>query len=243
MSADDKSVKITFRIPGNWNHPTELVDRMPKGYQLTPEALVLPNGSEIDFTPLPVDDEFISIMRSSCRTPMTETETGILDSYTVNTCLSGPGGSMSQALQMMQGAAAMIHAGGAGVFVDNAAVAHSGQAWCEMAKVGGSDAMSFAFVSIINSADKIWTMGMHVLGFPDVEMEHSCGSGDDVIEFMRYICSSEKPVANGHVIADELGPRFHVFAKADEKSPSGSPMFNPWWRLQMKSVRRIAEGN
>ena len=41
-------VRTTLRIPGNWSHPGELIDRLPAGFRLTPEALILPDGTEID---------------------------------------------------------------------------------------------------------------------------------------------------------------------------------------------------
>jgi len=44
----------------------------------------------------------------------------------VNIGLTGPGGSMAAALAMMQAGAAIVHAGGAGVFIDNSGVAQPG---------------------------------------------------------------------------------------------------------------------
>jgi hypothetical protein len=238
-------VTITFRIPGNWAHPGEILERMPAGYRLTPEALVLPDGEKVEFHPAPPDDQFVGVFQSACRTQLTEEETKILHSYTVNLVLNGPGGTLNQAWTMMEAASALIQAGGAGVFIDNSALAHSGQAWMEMASSGDTDALSFAYVSVINGRPNIWTMGMHMLGLPDLEMDQHCGSGsgDDVIEIMRYVCASKKPIGDGHIVANENGPRFHVFAKDDQRSKSNSPMFNPHGRLLLKSARRIAEEN
>lgn len=237
------NITISFRIPGNWAHPGEIIQRVPAGYRLTPEALVLPDGREIAFHPAPPDDQFVGVFRSACRTPLTEDETEILRSYTVNLVLNGPGGSLSEAWTMMEAASAVIQAGGAGVFIDNSALAHAGQAWMEMASSGDTDALSFAYVSVINGQPNIWTMGMHMLGLPDIEMDQNCGSGDEVIEIMRYVCASKKPIGDGHIIANENGPRFHIFAKNDQRSRPKSPMFNPYGRLLLKSVRRVAEEN
>ena len=144
---------------------------------------------------------------------------------------------------MMEAASAIIQAGGAGVFIDNSALAHSGQAWIEMASSGDTDALSFAYVSVIHGNPNIWTMGMHMLGLPDIEMDQDYGRGDDVIEIMRYLCASKKPFGDGHFVADENGPRLHVFAKDDQRSKPNSPMFNPHGRHLLKSARRIAEEN
>ena len=236
-------VTITFRIPGNWAHPGEILKRMPAGYRLTPEALVLPDGQKVEFHPAPPDDQFVDVFQSACRTQLTEEEIQVVRSYTVNLVLNGSGGNLTQAWTMMAAASAIIQAGGAGVFIDNSALAHSGQAWMEMASSGDTDALSFAYVSVINGQPNIWTMGMHMLGFPDLEMDQDCGSGDEVLEIMRYVCASKKPIGDGHIIADENGPRFHIFAKQDQRSKPASPMFNPYGRLLLKSARRVAEEN
>jgi len=238
-----ETVTITFRIPGQWAHPGEIIERMPAGYRLTPEALVLPDGQKIEFHPVAPDDQFVGVFQSACRTQLTEEETDVLHSYSANLVLSGPGGTLKQAWTMMEAASAIIQAGGAGVFIDNSALAHSGQAWVEMASSGDTDALSFAYVSVINGDPNIWTMGMHMLGLPDIEMDQDCGRGDDVIEIMRYLCASKKPFGDGHIVADENGPRFHVFAKNDQRSKPAGPMFNPYGRLLLKSVRRMAEEN
>ena len=91
----------------------------------------------------------------------------MVDSYTVNVGLTGPGGSMKAALTMMQAGSAIVRAGGAGVFIDNSAVAHGGSHWIEMTEAGGPDAVSFAYVAIVRGEKEVWTMGMHVMGLPD----------------------------------------------------------------------------
>jgi len=238
-----RPIRVTFRIPGSWSHPGELLERLPEGYRLTADALFLPTGEEIEFTPLPPDEQFPDIFRGACRTPLNAEDAVAVDSYTVNVVLSGPGGSVPTAETMMQAAAAIVRAGGAGVFIDNSALAHAGHLWLQMTDADDPEALSFAFVSVITGRSQIWTAGMHLLGFPDVQMDHTCGQGDDVIEVLRYISSTERPVEDGHVIADENGPWFRLIAQPDEQSAPDTPMFNPHGRLQMKSVRRMAEEN
>ena len=92
MNVTKASPRITLRIPGDWSHPSQLLERMPEGYRLTPDALVLPNGTEIEFSSRPPDEVFPQIFRTSCRRPATDEELAIVDRYTVNFVLSGPGG-------------------------------------------------------------------------------------------------------------------------------------------------------
>ena len=143
---------------------------------------------------MPADDQFAQIFRSSCRQPATEDELATVDGYTVNVFLSGPGGSMQAARTMMQAGAAIVRAGGAGVFIDNSALAHGGQHWLEMTDDGGPDALSFAFVAIVRGKAEVWTMGMHVLGLRDIVMKRADVEEDgfDIIEVIRYLCPRRK---------------------------------------------------
>src|SRR5262249_48986488 len=117
-------IKIVLRVPGKWSHPRELIQHLPDGYRLTPEALILPDTTPVDFSAKAPDNQFAQIFRSSCLQPATDEELTTVDGYTVNACLSGPGGSMEAARTMMQAGAALVRAGGAGVFIDNSVLAH-----------------------------------------------------------------------------------------------------------------------
>ena len=238
-------IEIALRIPGKWSHPRELIQRLPAGYRLTEEALILPDTTHVEFGAMAADHQFAQIFRSSCRQPATEDELATVGAYTVNVVLSGPGGSLQAARKMMQAAAAVIRAGGAGVFIDNSGLAHGGQHWLEMTDDGGPDALSFAFVGIVRGQAEVWTMGMHVLGLRDVLMKRADVEGDsfDIIEVIRYLARGEKQIDDGHVLADLNGPRFQAFAQASGGELTGSPMHNPFGRLKLVSMRDIAETN
>jgi hypothetical protein len=245
MKEPNFPVTIALRIPGQWSHPRDLVQRLPGGYRLTPEALTLPDATQVEFGAMAADGQFAQIFRSSCRQPPTPEELAIVDGYTVNVFLSGPGGSMEAAQTMMQAAAALVRAGGAGVFIDNSTVAHGGSQWLEMTEDGGPDALSFAFVAIVRGKTDVWTMGMHVLGLRDVVMKREDieKHGFDIVEVIRYLSRGDKPMGDGHVLADLEGPRFQVFTEDSAEDLVGSPMHNPFGRFKLVSTRDIAETN
>ncbi len=243
MTEPNTPVTIAFRIPGKWGHPRELVQALPTGCQLTGEALILPDGTEVEFGAVAADNQFAQIFRSSCREQPTAEEMAIVDGYAVNIFLSGPGGSMQAAQAMMRAASAIVRAGGAGVFIDNSALAHGGKHWLDMTDDGSSDALSFAFVAIVGGKTDVWTMGMHALGLRDLIMKREDADRFDIIDVIRYVCRGEKPIDNGHIIADLNGPRFQVFTQESAGVPAGSPMFNPFGRLKLVSMRDIAETN
>jgi hypothetical protein len=238
-------ITIALRIPGKWSHPGDLIARLPEGCRLTAEALILPDTARVEFGAMAADGQFAQIFRSSCRQPATADELVTVDGYTVNACVSGPGGSQQSARTMMQSGAALVRAGGAGVFIDNSALAHGGKNWIEMTEDGSPDALSFAFVAIIRGREEVWTMGMHVLGLRDVVMKRAdADTGDfDIVEVIRYLCRGEKPIEDGHVLADLSGPRFQAFTQESAEQLKGSPMHNPFGRLKLVSARDIAETN
>jgi hypothetical protein len=245
MTESNLAITVDLRIPGIWSGPRELLERLPSDCRLTPENLILPDRHKVEFGALDADSQFAQVFRSSCRQPPTPEEQKVVDAYTVNVTLSGPGGSLDAARTMMRAAAAIVRAGGAGVFIDNSAMAHGGEAWLAMTEDGGPDALSFAFVSIIRGSQEVYTMGMHVLGLRDVVMKRADADADDraIIEFIRYLAAGEKPVNDGHIIADLDGPRYQVRALPCEAKMAGSPMHNPFGRLRMVSIRDVAEQN
>lgn len=245
MTATSPAVEITLRIPGAWPHPGELLERLPEGFRLGPEALQMPDGTKVEFAPMPPDEQFAGIFESSCRRPPALDELGTVRRYTVNVCLTGPGGSMDAARQMMQAGAAIVRAGAAGVFIDNSALAHGGEHWLEMADDGGVDALTFAFVSLVQGKEEVWTMGMHVLGHAEIVMRRADADADEdaIIDMMRYVASSDRPLGDGHVLAGEHAPRFTVAHSDDDPRHAGTPMHNPFGRWRLTSMKDIAEGN
>ena len=245
MNETDVDVTTTLRIPGDWRHPSELIARMPPGFRLTSQAVILPDGTEVEFTTLPPDDQFAQVFQSVCRPPATTEEIRRVNKYTVNIGLSGPGGGMAAALTTMQAGAAIVRAGGIGVFIDDSALAHGGDHWIEMTDDGSCDAVSFAFVNVVGNRREVRTMGMHVLGLPEIVMQRSDidDDGNVIAEVIRYMCQSEKPVGDGHVLASEAGPRFHVRTTDSDQRHLALPMRNPFGRLKLVSCRDSTERN
>src|ERR1700722_9453044 len=101
MNEPTPPITVVLRIPGKWSHPRGLIQRLPEGCRLTADALILPDAAEIGFSAMPADDQFAQIFRDSCRQPATEDKLTTVDGYSVNVCLSGPGGSMQAARTMM----------------------------------------------------------------------------------------------------------------------------------------------
>jgi hypothetical protein len=207
--------------------------------------LILPNGTKIEFVPMPPDDQFPEIFKSSCRRRPGDDELAVVARYTVNVGLTGLGGSLESALTMMQAGAAIVRAGGAGVFIDNSGLAHGGGQWIKMTDDASPDSISFAFASIVRGPQQVYTMGMHVMGFPDILMRSADidEQGETIVEIIHYVCGGGRPIGVGHLLADEHGPRFQVVAITQDDLESRSPMHNPFGRLKIASAKDIAGAN
>jgi hypothetical protein len=114
-----------------------------------------------------------------------------------------------------------------------------------MAEDGGPDALSFAFAGIVRGRQEVWSVGMHVMGLPDIVMQRSDADadGDTIIEVIRYLCQGDRPIGDGHVLADEAGPRFQAVLRSGDEWGAGSPMHNPFGRLKLISVKDLADMN
>lgn len=243
----DHEITIDLRIPGKWTGPREILEAIhAQGCRLTDEGeLVLVDGTRALITPVPADGQFAGIFRSSCRRTPTEDERNTIDNYTANVLLSGPGGSLDAALAVMRAAAVIIRAGGAGVFIDNCGLSHGGQNWLDYTADASPDAVSFAFVSIVRGDEDVHTIGMHVLGHREIVMKRTDieVQGFDIIEVILYVCRGDKPIDDGHLIADESGPRFQVVFQPSPHQGYPGAMCNPFGQMKLVSLRDIAEGN
>jgi hypothetical protein len=238
------SVIVDLRIPGRWSHPKDLIERLPNTCRVTPQVLIMPDGARIDLGFSLPDDRFPIIFRSSCRRPPTEKELAIANGYTVNVTLSGSGGSMEAARTIMKAAATIVRAGGAGVFIDNSALAHGGELWLEMTEDGGTDALSFAFVGIVQTNTNIWTVGMHVLGLRDIVLKRAdVEKSYDIVELIRSMVRDDKRIGDNHILADVNAHWFSCCAEDGDPRMFGTPMHNPFGRLRLAKLQHIASKN
>lgn len=245
MSSKQSAVEVTLRIPGQWSGLQEVAEHLPADYRLAERCLKTPEGISLELCVMPADRQFPQVFRTACRRPVAKKELEIVDHFKLNLCLTGPGGSLEAARSLVTAGGAIVRAGAGGVFIDNSGLAHGAGHWLEIADDGGSDALSFAFVSIVRGRLDVWTMGMQVLGLPDLSMPRADAEADQevLIDTLRYLATGLKPIGDGHIIADENGPRYHVRAATDDRFPLTSPMHNPFGRLKLISYHALAEQN
>ncbi len=235
--------EVTLRIPGAWSEPQEFFERLPRGCRCTENGLVLVDGTEFEMRALPADEDFPAIFAGGCPKLPTDDERQRIENYTVNVCLTGRGGSVAAARQVMEAGAAVLAAGGAGVFVDNSGLAHGGGDWLTLLDGADDGGVYWAFVSAVHSENELYSMGMHVLGFRDAVIPRTGHEEFDfrtLHSFLGYTAFSGAELKDGDMVGDAVLPNFRVHAEADDRVPEDAPMFNPYgrWRLAPVDVSR-----
>jgi hypothetical protein len=235
--------EVTLRIPGAWQRPEELFDGLPRGLRWTEAGLALADGTEFELHVFPADEEFPGLFAGSCPKLPTEDERQRIENYRVNVCVTGPGGSFARARRLMEAAAAVLAAGGAGVFVDNSGIAHGATDWLTLFDSADTGGMYWAFVSAVRSDEELYSIGMHVLGCRDAVIPATGDHERDLRtlhSFLGYSAFSGVAIKNGDLVADLVLPNFRAYAEADDRTPAEAPMFNPYgrWRLEPVDVQR-----
>ncbi|WP_148073639.1 hypothetical protein [Bythopirellula goksoeyrii] len=240
MRANDENLidvpEVTLRIPGSWSGPEEFAERLPRGCDLTSDRLVLADGSSYELNALPADQEFAGVFASSCTKLPSETERKAIEDYKVNVCVTGRGGSIAAATELMAAGAAVIAAGGAGVFVDNSGIAHGASDWLTLRESADSGGVYWAFVSTVRANEELYSVGMHILGFREAIIPLT---GNDEFDyrtlhsFLGYTAFSGNTLHEGEVVGDPVLPTFIVHSEPYDRFPEHAPMYNPYgqWRL------------
>lgn len=243
----ESPVLINFRIPGPWANPGELLARLDSGIKITPRLMTMPDGSKFHLTLAQPDQQFKNVFLGACRRSASETEQAILGNYRVNILMAGQGGSPESARKCMLAAAAFVEAGAAGIFCDNSLLAHGGEAWQALSQNSDLDALTFAFVNIVDRGHEIETVGMHAIGKPDIKLrrlEHNpVGDERHLIDWIRSLSHPDRKINVGDMIEDLEGQRFHATKVQRPTHFSEGPMHNPFGCVQLVSQKEIAENN
>ena len=239
----DTAPMIMLHIPGCWQRPADLADRLPEGYQLTSSHLVLPDGQKIEYTPKKPDDQFFEMFQDACLKPASSHELDLVERYCINVNLVGTGGSCEAAQRMLTAAAAIVSAGAGGVFVDNSAIAHGSADWIAMAESQDPDGAYWAFVTTVVGKNEVYSLGAHALGMRDAVTTRT---DDDLADhlainnFLGYMFELDQIVSDGDLLGDEEEAMFRICKQDFTRFKSDSPLFNPYGQWYLKAVDATA---
>lgn len=231
------AIEVTLRIPGSWAGPEDFLSRLPPDCRTTESELILADGSVFELNVLPADEDFPRVFADSCPKLPTPNEREQIENYQVNICVTGPGGSLSAAKSLMAAGAAILDAGGAGVFIDNCGISHGATDWRTLLESADDGGVYWAFVSTVGSEIELYSVGMHVLGLRDAIVPRTGADEFDyrtMHSFLGYTAFSGVKLTDGEAIGDPVLANFRVFHQADDRTPAEAPTFNPFgrWRLE-----------
>ena len=238
VDSQDNLPEIVLRIPGRWPGPVNLARSLPDGYELEAGRLHLPDGARVEVAARPPDRDLPELFATSCRGAAPPRLRREIQECKVYVCLVGPGGSLEAATRMMKAGAALIRAGGAGVFVDNSGRAHEPRGWLELARDPDDADAYCAFVSLFGGGADLWSIGMQVFGLSDAVIRRG-GEGQtdvfDLTSFLGYTLLPDVVIADGDLAGDcDCGPpRFRLVKEAPGFPPAGTPLHNPYGRWRM----------
>jgi hypothetical protein len=149
--------------------------------------------------------------------------------------LLGDGGSRERAESMMLAGAAVIGAGGLGVKVESAGIAHSTNDWLKLCEQAYLFSAHRAFV-IYGTGDETYSCGMHNLGLRDAVVAQKDAS--DPVEllqaFTRYLFAEAPAIKDGQTFSVARGaPAYRLRSDPGVSYEAGSFYSNPYgaWRL------------
>ena len=258
--ADGPAVEIALRVPGPWDSPEAFDAALPDGYRLGGDGETLwlytspdADGGEPGRVPLyihPFDAEFVDVFAGGVGRLPSEADRAGVEQHSVLICPVFPGGSPERAAAALRHTAAVIRAGGVGVFVDNSGLAHGSDDWLALADAthdadAVDDAAMHAFVNVYGAADRLWSIGMHLLGHRDATLVDRSGDDerDDVMlrNALGYILLSGATIADGDRLDDVgAGETLVVSLIDDDEVAPDHPMHNPSGRYRLTRTPGVA---
>ncbi len=230
-------VKVMLRIPGSWKSADQFFADLPADCRSTERSIILADGSEFQVSATLADPTFPQLFAAACLKLPTPEERERIENFRINVCLAGPGGSVSAAKGLMTAAAAVLTAGGAGVFVENGGVAHGAEFWLLLLEKVDKGRIHWAFVNTVRNETQLYSTGMHALGLRDVIVPATGDEQADLFNlhhFLRYTVYSGVKLKHGVAIGRHVLPDRRVLHQADDLTPPGLPRHNPFgrWRLE-----------
>src|SRR5207237_479622 len=141
--------------------------------------------------------------------------------HTFTFYVAGKGGSLEAARDVMGAVSAVVRAGGLGVKVESAGLAHSVGQWQRLATEAetSNEALYHAYVTRIARPEEnlFYTCGMHNLGLRDVVVQDDLPTQEaaSLLQTFALYTLLEKPaLASGHTFS--VAPQAPVYRLAEE---------------------------
>jgi hypothetical protein len=242
--------EIILRVPGPWESVEEWLEQVPSGYEVSDfiggdplcgGSLTAPSGQTVSLFLRPGDQDFPHVFRSAASRVLTQEEFEQLQRAKWYVLVGGPGGDLAAAQTMLQMGTMLLDTGGFGVFLDSGARAHWQDDWRQLAEHRhDAPSMAWGYTSIVRGEGRFYSVGMHVLGHPDVQLtqtEDRQEDFEDLTNFMFYLLQTDRKVEDGHYVGMMDSRYFYeVQHQRDRRIRAPHPMHNPYGVWDMKPI-------
>ncbi len=234
---------IQLRVPGPWHKPQALFEALERdgdGWQVDEHGALThaATGRKVTLSVTPHDDDLGEVFRGGHHDRMTKEELDRVENHAVKVHVESPGGSAEAARLAVEAAAALVRAGGFGVFVDNSGACHGPGDFLKLAGDPDPGGLYWTFVMLTATRDDMFSFGMHCLGLRDCRLpdppEDQNAAAFAIHNFLGYTYQSGAIVTDGDALGSPDRPMFRVFQEPFTRAPAGTPMYNPYgvWRLE-----------
>lgn len=242
------SVECVVCVPGFWQGRDELMRAVaellaedgPRFVMAGQMVVELVTEAAMEWDWHPRDPALARSFEVAGRGSLSDGELAAIDGAPGHVFLIDPeGGSVEAARRMMIFADALLRAGGLGVKVESAGVAHCASSWREMtAEAHDLTAVLTAFVAAVGDPEQgFFTCGMHNLGLPEAVVPASLEpevAVDLMDVFTFYLAAEEPEIEDGQTFAAEEGASlFELAHQPCAHFAEDDPFFNPFgmWAL------------
>ena len=238
---ETEAPKIILCVPGMWKDHAEIVRAVAEksGGLLLIGSILQETSTKLRFVvDIAEHDPMLARAFSIAgRGTMDQADFEAIHQHRHAVYVVGDGGSPEQARAMMRAAAGLLKAGGLGVKVESAGVAHSAATWDALLEADEPAALYHAFVTMVGAENVYYSCGMHNIGSPDVYAPRSIPADEaaQVMEgFLLYLLYDKPALADGHTFSLAAdAPRYRLQHTECTMFPPDDSFHNPYgiWLL------------
>jgi hypothetical protein len=244
----DALPSISLTIPGPWETPERFCEAIAGkgGYVLQGNVLThMVTRRSIPFGVQLHDDRLAEEFERWGQGRIPKKNLAELKGHVCVLTLLAAGGSVEAAREMMQAATAVVQAGGMGVRVDSAGIAHGRSDWLKLAGDKEPGGLYWALVATNHddASGQTCTCGMQHLGMRDAITDIADMPAKErwfhLNNFNGYVYQSGATIGDGDPLGDENAATFRVWQEPCTIHPAGTLRHNPYgmWR-----ITRVEEG-
>jgi len=240
---------IVVGVPGPWADHSEVIKAIatartpPTFIALGSVLMELGSKAGFELEVYPGDPAMPKAFAIASGGRLSEAELAPIAEHRSTVYLIGDEGSLVAARRMLAAATYLLDAGGAGVKIESAGLAHSAAAWRYFASSCSTLSIYGAFVTLVGgtAADHHYSCGMHNLGLPDASVVGTLPldeAAEILTTFNHWNLIERPPLQDGAWFACAAGEPAFTASHRDFGYQADDPLNNPFGRWHLEPTNR-----